>query len=49
MKYSDFVLLVQKKKINIQRGNATCILGTVPRSEGLNEIFDFITNTPRDS
>ena len=27
----------------IQRGNASCVLGTVPHSEGLDEIFEFVT------
>ena len=46
---SSTFFLFQSISMSIQRGNATCILGTVPRSEGLNEIFDFITNAPRDS
>ena len=34
--------LFQSISIAIQRGNASCILGTVPHSEGLDEIFEFI-------
>ena len=32
--------LFQSISIAIQRGNSSCVLGTVPHSEGLNEIFD---------
>ena len=35
--------LFQSISIAIQRGNASCILGTVPHSEGLEEIFEFIS------
>ena len=34
--------LFQSISIAIQRGNASCILGTVPHSEGLDEIFEFL-------
>ena len=42
-KRSSFYLF-QSISMAIQRGNASCVLGTVPRSEGLEEIFEFITN-----
>ena len=42
-KRSTFFLF-QRISMAIQRGNASMIVGTVPRSEGLNEIFEFITN-----
>ena len=42
-KRSTFFLF-QRISMAIQRGNASMITGTVPRSEGLNEIFEFITN-----
>ena len=31
-------------KTIIQRGNASCVLGTVPHSEGLEEIFELVTH-----
>ena len=34
--------LSQRISIAIQRGNASCILGTVPPTEGLEEVFDFL-------
>ena len=37
--------LFQSISIAIQRGNASCILGTVPHSEGLDEIFEFVSFT----
>ena len=36
--------LFQSISVAMQWGNATCILGTVPHSDGLDEIFEFITN-----
>ena len=36
--------LFQRLSIAIQRGNANCVLGTVPHSEGLDEIFEFVSN-----
>ena len=36
--------LFQSISIAIQRGNASCVLGTVPHSEGLEEIFEFASN-----
>ena len=36
--------LFQSISIAIQRGNASCVLGTVPHSEGLEEIFEFVSN-----
>ena len=35
--------LFQSISIAIQRGNASCILGTVPHSEGLEELFEFVS------
>ena len=35
--------IFQRVSMAIQRGNASCVLGTVPRSEGLEEIFEFET------
>ena len=36
--------LFQRISIAIQRGNSSCILGTVPHSEGLEEVFEFVSN-----
>ena len=36
--------LSQSISIAIQRGNASCVLGTVPHSEGLEEVFEFVTS-----
>ena len=36
--------LFQSISIAIQKGNASCILGTVPHSEGLDEIFEFLSS-----
>ena len=33
----------QSISMAIQRGNANCVLGTVPHSEGLDEIYDFVS------
>ena len=42
--------LTQSISMAIQRGNASCVLGTLPPSESLDEIFEFVTNTtPEDS
>ena len=38
---TDF--LFQQISIALQRGNASCVIGTVPHSEGLEEIFDFVS------
>ena len=35
--------LFQSISIAIQRGNSSCVLGTVPHSEGLEEIFEFVS------
>ena len=35
--------LFQSISIAIQRENSSCILGTVPHSEGLDEIFEFVS------
>ena len=43
-KHSSFYLF-QSISMAIQRGNASCVLGTVPRAEGLEEIFEFVTNS----
>ena len=42
-KRSTFFLL-QNISMAIQRGNAACIIGTVPVSEGLDEVFEFVEN-----
>ena len=31
------------------RGNAACIVGTVPVSEGLDEVFDFVEHSSENS
>ena len=36
--------LFQRISMAIMRGNANCILGTVPDSEGLDEIFEFVSS-----
>ena len=41
-KRSSFYLF-QSISIAIQRGNASCVLGTIPHTEGLEEIFDLVT------
>ena len=41
-KWSAFYLF-QSISIAIQRGNASCVIGTVPQSAGLDEIFDFVS------
>ena len=43
-KCSTFYLL-QRLSIAIQRGNAACILGSVPESESLDEVFDFVEHS----
>ena len=37
--------LTQSISIALQRGNSSCVLGTVPHSEGLEEIFVFGSST----
>ena len=39
------IFLFQSISIAIQRGNASCVLGTVPQSEGLEEIFEFVSTS----
>ena len=34
--------LFQRISMAIQRGNASCVLGTVPKSDDLDKIFDFV-------
>ena len=41
--------LIQRIQIAIQRGNAACVLGTVPASESLDEVFDFVEHSPESS
>ena len=41
-KPSSFYLF-QSISMAIQRGNASCVLGTIPHTEGLEEIFDLVT------
>ena len=40
-KRSTFYLF-QRISMAIQRGNAACIVGTAPVSEGMEEVFDFV-------
>ena len=40
-KRSTFFLL-QNISMAVQRGNAACIVGTAPVSEGMEEVFDFV-------
>ena len=40
-KRSTFYLF-QSISIAIQRGNAACIIGTAPSSEGLEEVFEIV-------
>ena len=42
-KRSSFYLF-QSISMAIQRGNASCVLGTIPHSEGLEEIFELVTH-----
>ena len=35
--------LTQSISIALQRGNSSCVLGMVPHSEGLDEIFEFVS------
>ena len=37
--------LTQRISIALQRGNSSCVLGTVPHSEGLDEIFEFVSTS----
>ena len=39
--------LFQSISIAIQRGNAACVLGTAPSSEGLDEVFEFVDHSPK--
>ena len=41
--------LTQQISMSIQRGNAASVLGTVPNTEGLDEIFEFVTKESNDS
>ena len=34
--------LTQRISVAIQRGNSSCVQGTVPTTEGLDEIFEFV-------
>ena len=44
-KRSTFFLL-QSISMAIQRGNAACVIGTAPSSEGLEGLFDFVLDEP---
>ena len=44
-KRSTFFLL-QSISMAIQRGNAACVLGTPPSSEGLEGLFEFVLDEP---
>ena len=35
----SFQFLMQRLSVTVQRGNAACVLGTVPASRGLDELF----------
>ena len=35
----SFQFLMQRLSVAVQRGNAACVLGTVPTSHGLDELF----------
>ena len=35
----SFQFLMQRQSVTVQRGNAACVLGTVPASRGLDELF----------
>jgi hypothetical protein len=37
--------LPQNISIAIQRGNAACIIGSAPATEGLDEVFEFVEHT----
>ena len=34
--------LAQRISMAVQRGNSSCVLGTIPSTDGLDEIFEFI-------
>ena len=36
--------LFQRISIAIRRGNSSCVVGTVPHTEGLDEIFEFVSD-----
>ena len=38
---SSFQFLMQRLSVTVQRGNAACVLGTVPSSRGLDDFFIF--------
>ena len=40
--------LCQNISVAIQKGNAACIMGTVPTSEGLEGIFDLVDHSTGD-
>ena len=41
--------LSQSISIAIQKGNAACLMGTVPNSEGLEGVFDFVDHSLDDA
>ena len=41
--------LSQSISIAIQKGNAACLMGTVPNSEGLEGVFDFVDHSPDEA
>ena len=43
-KSAFFLFQSISNSIAIQKGNVSCILGTVPHSEGLDEIFEFLSS-----
>jgi hypothetical protein len=36
---TSFLFFVQRLSVTVQRGNAACMLGTVPTSRGLDELY----------
>ena len=38
--------LSQNISMAIQKGNSACIMGTVPTSEGLDSIFEYVDHSP---
>ena len=42
VRYTSF--LFQRISIAIRRGNSSCVVGTVPHTEGLDEIFEFVSD-----
>ena len=43
-KRSTFYLF-QSISVAVQRGNAACIIGSAPKSEGMEEVFEFVEHS----